>query len=431
MHKPLHIAAFTLIELLIVIAIIAILSIVVILVLNPAQLLQQARDSNRVSDMSTLNTALGVYQAQGGSGLGSSSVVYVSIPDPMATTTAGDQCQGLGLLSLPANYTYHCAATSTYRAVDGTGWVPVNFSSISTGAPLGELPIDPINTSSSREYYTYETNGTQYEVTMVPESQKYQLGGSNDVVSNDGGILASVYEKGSATGLEPLDYGDPSLVGYWPLNEGTGTVAYDMSGNNATGSWSGTAIGSNGTYYTNGKGRGYAYAGDFDGSTDYVDAGNGSSTNPSFAITISAWVDWTQFYSDSGAHAVVSHSDSATDGFMLYQGTASPYNIIKFFVITGTGFQGGAFSTLLNTSTWYYIVGVYDGADLKLFINGVQDTTVYPATGNILSSANHLYFGTAYSPSSAREFNGFINDVRIYNRALSASEIAAMYADGK
>jgi type II secretory pathway pseudopilin PulG len=88
-------SAFTVIELLVVIAMIAILSIVVILTLNPAALLQQSRDSNRVSDMSTLNTALGVYLAQGGSSLGSSSVVYVSIPDPTATTTAGDQCQGL------------------------------------------------------------------------------------------------------------------------------------------------------------------------------------------------------------------------------------------------------------------------------------------------------------------------------------------------
>src|ERR1035441_6029718 len=47
------------------------------------------------------------------------NTVYVSIPDPTATTTLGDQCQGLGLLSLPTAYTYHCAASSTFRMNDG------------------------------------------------------------------------------------------------------------------------------------------------------------------------------------------------------------------------------------------------------------------------------------------------------------------------
>src|ERR1700735_5064577 len=105
--------AFTLIELLVVIAIIAILSVVVILTLNPAQLLQQSRDSNRLSDLSVTNSALGVYAAQGGSSLGSSSLVYVSIPDPSATTTAGDACQGLGLPTAPSGTTYFCGASTT------------------------------------------------------------------------------------------------------------------------------------------------------------------------------------------------------------------------------------------------------------------------------------------------------------------------------
>src|SRR5277367_382048 len=104
-------SAFTLIELLVVIAIIAILSVVVILTLNPSQLLQQSRDSNRLSDLSITNTALGVYAAQGGSSLGSSALVYLSIPDPSATTTAGDACQGLGLPSAPSGTAYFCAAS--------------------------------------------------------------------------------------------------------------------------------------------------------------------------------------------------------------------------------------------------------------------------------------------------------------------------------
>lgn len=230
---------FTLIELLVVIAIIAILAVVVILTLNPAALLQQSRDGNRVSDMTTLNSAINLYNTdQSGSpsfSLGFSNVVYVSLPDPNATTTAGTNCASLGLPTLPSTYTYHCAGPNYYRNVNGTGWIPVNLSNISLGSPLGALPVDPTNSSSSHLYYTYTTNGSQFETTAAMESAKYQVGGSNDVISGDGGPLASVYEKGSQLGLEPLDYGDNTLVGWWPLNEGTGTVAYDDSGNNVSG----------------------------------------------------------------------------------------------------------------------------------------------------------------------------------------------------
>jgi prepilin-type N-terminal cleavage/methylation domain-containing protein len=166
--------AFTLIELLVVIAIIAILAVVVVLTLNPAELLRQSRDSNRLSDLSTLTSAINLYSAdQGGASgysIGSSSVTYLSIPDPTATTTAGTDCSGLGF---PSGGAFHCAASSTLRNVNGTGWIPINFSAISSGSPLGSLPIDPVNQSSSNLYYTYQTNGTTFVLRAVPESQKY------------------------------------------------------------------------------------------------------------------------------------------------------------------------------------------------------------------------------------------------------------------
>ena len=285
-----HTSAFTLIELLVVIGIIAILMVTIVITMNPGQLLAQSRDSNRLSDISSIDTSLRLASIDSLS-FGSANTVYISIPDNTATTTAGDQCQGLGLPSLPATYSYHCAASSTYRSTNGTGWIPVNMTQISQGTPLSQLPIDPVNTSSSRSYYTYSTNGTQFEVTMSPESQKYKTGGGNDVISSDGGSLASVYEKGTKLGLEPLDYGDSSLVGYWTFDEGTGSIAYDYSGSNATGSWSGTATGTSG-YYS--PGRVGTWAGAFDGGSSQVavpyNATNTNLNGISSAVTISAWV---------------------------------------------------------------------------------------------------------------------------------------------
>src|SRR6202171_1258892 len=166
-------SAFTLIELLIVIAIVAVLAVVVILVINPGELLRQARDSNRLSDLATVNEALGIFLVNNTS-LGVASTTYISIPDPSATSTAGDQCQGLSLPGLPSGWSYHCASPASYKNVDGTGWLPVHFRGISSGSPISNLPVDPQNQSSTNFYYTYTTDGTKYELTSMLESSKYK-----------------------------------------------------------------------------------------------------------------------------------------------------------------------------------------------------------------------------------------------------------------
>ena len=204
---------FTLLELLVVIAVIAILAIVVILILNPAELLKQARDSNRVSDMSTLSKTLSLSSLEGLS-LGQANTTYVSISDPAATSSAGDQCQGLGMpaSSLP----YHCASGQYYRNIDGTGWLPVNLNAISSGAPIGSLSVDPTNQSSTGLYYTYTTDGsTLYELTAKMESQKYQT-----IAQTDGGQYSDLYEKGTNLTLAAMDFGNASSSGSgsstWP-----------------------------------------------------------------------------------------------------------------------------------------------------------------------------------------------------------------------
>src|SRR3989338_6243643 len=173
--------SFTLIELLVVTAIVAILSAVVIITLNPAELLKQSRDSKRLSDLNPLNKALALYEVDvvGGS-LGSSSTVYVSLPDASAS------CLNLGLPTLPAGYQYGCVTEANLRKTDGTGWIPVNLTEISSNTPLGSLPTDPVNATSSGLYYTYVPGGA-FEVNGSMESNKYKMAGSSDKVSKNGG----------------------------------------------------------------------------------------------------------------------------------------------------------------------------------------------------------------------------------------------------
>jgi prepilin-type N-terminal cleavage/methylation domain-containing protein len=169
---------FTLVELMIVIAILAILGTVVVSVLNPAELLAQARDSQRISDLAALNGALALYL---------SDVSSPSLGVCSATTancTAAASASGL--------VTRTVCTSSNSRAINGTGWVDVNFTSISSGSPLPTEPIDPVNSTSLFYSYGCDNSALKYEIDARMESNKYR-----NIGNSDGGDTSSVYEVGT------------------------------------------------------------------------------------------------------------------------------------------------------------------------------------------------------------------------------------------
>ena len=113
---------FTLLELLIVIGILAILSTTIILVINPAELLKKARDSQRISDLNTMKTAIAYY------------ITETTTPSiGIAAQTYSDV----------AGVTFFTAASSTTTVTtDGNGWIPIDFDGMAGGSPIGALPTD-------------------------------------------------------------------------------------------------------------------------------------------------------------------------------------------------------------------------------------------------------------------------------------------------
>ena len=193
MNKNIEQRGFTLIELLVVIAIIAVLAVVVILTLNPAQLLAQARDSSRISDMSTIKSAISLLLADAaapaGNAIGASSTCYGSA----ILTPGGAGCGGRMTATLGTVTTTVAAATG----IAGAGWMPINFGGISAGSPIGAEPVDPSNNATY--FYSYATNAApsyQFEINANMESTKY-AGGGSDVEATDGGNNATVYETGT------------------------------------------------------------------------------------------------------------------------------------------------------------------------------------------------------------------------------------------
>jgi prepilin-type N-terminal cleavage/methylation domain-containing protein len=183
---------FTLIELLIVIAILAVLATAVVLVLNPAELIRQARDSTRVSDLAALNNAIALWLTDvttgGWPSSATSSATVSTTTTPFSTINGG------------VNPT-----ESSSTAVNGTGWVPLNFTLISIGAPFSRLPLDPVNGSCAVNgtsgftclyYFGASSTAGQYEIDTHLESTKY-----NSMMSSDGGNNNMYYEIGSSLSL--------------------------------------------------------------------------------------------------------------------------------------------------------------------------------------------------------------------------------------
>ena len=398
-------SSFTLIELLVVLALVAILSVVVVLTLNPAELIKQARDSNRLSDLSTINTALNLFSADVTSGfMGTSTVVYVSIPSTIST------CSNLGLPTLPSGYTYNCVTATSTRNTDGTGWIPVNFQRISSNSPISQLPVDPINTTSTRLYYTYVSGGS-WELNASVEASKNKLGGSGDLVSKDGGSAASQYEIGNNLNLSPLETGDSSLVGYWNFEEGPNATSSDRSGYGNNGTWYGA-----GTHYVGGKTG--SYAGNFTSSTaDYIQlssSGNITSTlNSNF--TIAVWVNY-----------------SGTPYGALWGPRGSSY--ARLFGPFAGGGPGVRFAeenvvnigvSISGLGGWKFLTYTYDGSYLKQYGDGAQAAaTSYIFTGSYVGAYR-------INDVATKGQSSVVDDFRIYNRALSAAEVLALYNSTK
>src|SRR5581483_10640682 len=91
---------------------------------------------------------------------------------------------------------------STSRNINGSGWIPVNFTAISAGSPFGQEPVDPL-VSSNRYFYSYfaTSSNNTFKVAATMESQKYAAGGGGDVETSDGGVDVNIFEGGTNPAL--------------------------------------------------------------------------------------------------------------------------------------------------------------------------------------------------------------------------------------
>jgi prepilin-type N-terminal cleavage/methylation domain-containing protein len=405
-RQKLNNKSFTLIELLIVIAILALLMSIIILTLNPAEMLKKTRDTKRISNLKSINNALGIFQAtRPTASIGTANIVYISIPDSSST------CANLGLPVLPG-YTYQCSTTANYKKTDGTGWIPVNFNNLDIGSPISSLPIDPTNTTSTGLYFTYVIGGS-WELRALMEST------DQDQAISDGDTYPGLYSVGSTLNLTPGSR-DRGLVGYWDFEEGTGATVYDRSPYQNNGTWSGS-----GTHYTIGKVGNYA--GNFSSTTvDYVNVGSNTILYPT-ELTFIAWAKAGVIDTYRG---IMTNKKTANYGINLQIGTS---NKIASLISNGSSCVYVLTNWAPTTDIWYHIVATYKNSDTSLYVNGQYENHSTLKTLAYSSPISNVGIGCFYlsGTTCTLPWHGQIDDVRVYNRALSADEIKIIYEGTK
>ena len=191
---------FTLIELLIVIGILGILAAAVVVVLNPAELLAQARDTQRIQDMAGMNSALSLYAAD---------LVNPDLNGAQADAECSqdsDVTNGDGYVAVDPTTVSFTARTQVNDGTDATqevdenGWLPVNLTAMSTGSPLSVWPVDPTNSGDSVYRYACDMTNITWELNATLESIKFAT--TEDMDGNDGGDTATFYEVGTEPGLD-------------------------------------------------------------------------------------------------------------------------------------------------------------------------------------------------------------------------------------
>ncbi len=222
-------------------------------------------------------------------------------------------------------------------------------------------------------------------------------------------LLSAVATASAGAGLTD------GLVLHYTFDNDQGSTAIDSSGSGFNGTMHGTT-----TAHSPVRG----LARHFDGSDDYVGVPHNSGCKPTAALTVSAWLN----LEDTNR---VQNAVSCTEGSGYSLGYSTSKEALSFAVYR----QSGGWATvdvpghMFSVGEWIHAVGVYTGSSISMYLNGKQIAS-HPASGSLRYISNQLIVGgeAGHSgPATTMWFQGWIDEVRIYNRGLSSDEVTELY----
>lgn len=192
-------------------------------------------------------------------------------------------------------------------------------------------------------------------------------------------------------------------------NDGSGNPQ-DLSGNGNHGTNNGATTGVTGKL---------SQAFDFDGSNDYVQMDDTIDDTNQFSISL-----WANLDTSSGDQPFVSAwgSNSLEHTYLLRVLDGN----LQAYIQTSDGFYGGTTQALTTTGSWVHIVVVYGGSKIETYVNNVKSGNSISATGSIYHGTNPDYVGR----EKTNYFNGKIDEVGIWSRTLTSTEVSELYNSG-
>jgi hypothetical protein len=249
-------------------------------------------------------------------------------------------------------------------------------------------------------------------------------GSEADLIYNSASHVYQFCDGATWEAMGPTGIGTPTsgLVGWWKLDDGSGTSAADSSGTGNTGT-----LQNGPTWTTSGEiGGALTFA---SASTQYVSVTDAASLRPA-NWTVSTWVNLTSLPSSGGQTKLVAKDDSnsySDYGLSIDNGDhCAGLNWRLYFNHSDGTTYAICYAATINTGTWYLATGTWDGTTLTIYVNGVSVATSTPGSTPSTGAGGDLEMGHEYNISGSIYLNGTLDDVRVYNRALAAAEVSTL-----
>ncbi len=332
------------------------------------------------------------------------TAAQVSPPQPLVTVRVQDQ----GGLFATQSFNIAVAAnqapaiTSTIPPTTATVGVAYSYQVVATDPNAGTTLTYSLTTAPAG--MTISATGL---ISWTPTAAQVGPQAVTVRVQDQGGLFATQSFTVTVAGTPPpLPAG---LVAAYAFNEGTGTTVADATGRGHTGTFVGA------TWTPSGR---YGAALVFNGTNARVTVPDAADLDLTTGVTLEAWVYPTA--AGGGAwRTVITKDNAANISYLLYANTDT--NNPGMFV-GGTWQQQVVGGSTLAANVWTHLAGTYDGATIRLYVNGVQvasraQTAPIATNNDLLSIGGSSVWG--------EWFAGRLDELRIYNRALTAAEIQA------
>jgi hypothetical protein len=312
-----------------------------------------------------------------------------------ATVTESDDGKTNAVFTVSLSAPSLQTVTANYATADGTATAGRDYS-----AQAGSLIFAPGQTSQTISI------GVNSDATVEPnETFMVNLSNAVNATLADAQGLATITDRPRPTG---------GLVAAYAFDEGTGATVGDASGNGLAGRIVGA------TWTTAGK---YGGALSFNGWSSYVDLGNPTGLQITGSMTWSAWILATANPPDDGQ--IIAKSYEAGWQFKTSPDTG-PHTFGTGVSTDGTSLTQRYSKTVRELNTWYHVAGVYNAVarTLAIYVNGVLDNGVLRGTvpAGQYNAPQNVTIGRR---AGGFYFQGRIDEVRVYDRALSQAEIQA------